>query len=77
MVRAKVSAEASTVKTPGSMAITVKHGPEQAIEAPGTISSTGYAVAIVNSQPPSGPVPRRSRCTRPKSVMIPVNMALS
>ena len=74
---ASVSAEACTVNAPGSTATTVRQGPEQAIEAPSGISLVSNAVAIVSSSPTAGPAPWRSRRTRPRSVMIPVNMALS
>src|SRR5438270_13144819 len=54
------------------MATTVRQAPEQAIEAPSAISEVSNAVAIVKSTRS----PRRNRFTRPRSVMMPVNIAL-
>ena len=70
VVRARVSAEACTVKAPSSTAITVRHGPEHAIEAPIAIAAVSNAVAMVSS----ASAPRRTRRTRPRSVTMPVNM---
>ena len=54
------------------VAITVRHAPEQAIEAPSAMTEVSNAVAIVKSTRS----PRRTRFTRPKSVMMPVNIPL-
>jgi len=72
-VRVKVSTDACTVNAAGSTAMTVRHAPEQAIEAPSGIVEVSKAVAIVRSRSS----PRRSRRTRPTSVMMPVNMPVN
>ncbi len=73
--QASVSPEACTVKAPASTATTVRHTPEQAIEAPsvdvGDVVGRRDASVRARRQLAS----RRSRRTRPTSVMIPVNMA--
>ena len=70
VVRARVSAEACAVNAPSSTAITVRHAPEHAIEAPIAIAAVSNRVAMVSS----ASAPRLIRRTRPRSVTMPVNM---
>src|ERR1700730_16971516 len=70
VVQARVSADAWTENSPGATPTTVRHTPEQAIEAPSAIAEVSNAVAIVSS----ARSPRCSRRNRPRSVMMPVNI---
>ena len=49
VVHARVSAEACTVNAPSSTAITVRHAPEQAIEAPIAKALVSNPAAMVSS----------------------------
>src|SRR6266436_9616416 len=70
VVWANVSTDAWIENAPGSTATTVRHAPEQAIEAPRGMAEVSKGVAIVRSRRS----PRRRRRTLPRSVMMPVNM---
>src|SRR5579871_3159549 len=70
VVRDRVSAEASTANQPGSLSTTERQTPLQAMEAPWAIEALSYLVSMTIRVAPPG---ARLR-TRPRSVMMPVNM---